>query len=250
MARSIVVPVLLVLSLFSGRLLAGDYEVRRANVVSSCGKIDPNEHQTGLLMNPDGYRSYYVRSECLQKAAVQFRDQSLCSQVRRRWSLFFSSWAISESQCTKLVSEAITKDRAELEQLKQQYAAGAVRLTSIRVVANGNGRDFDFLPEFSGTYAHGYTLTFELLPPGKTPVVIHSNGYYLDSNANLRIYVRQTDLRSRLQEFEQGRRYTVRATLTLDIGSGGMDTYWSDDFVEHTFPLRNRTQTITQDLEF
>jgi hypothetical protein len=250
MPGRILVPALLALILFAGKLSATDYANRRANAVSTCEKIDAGEHQTGLLMNPDGYRSYYVRSECLQKAAVQFRDQSLCSQVRRRWSLFFSSWGISDSQCSKLVSEAITKDRAELQQVKQQYVAGAMRLISLRLVRNGNGRDFDFLPEFSGTYAHGYTLVIEILPPTKSPVLVHSSGYYVDSASNLRIYVRQSDIRARFPEFELDRRYTVRATLTLDIGSGGMDTYWSDEFLEQTFPTRERTQAITQDLEF
>ena len=76
-------------------LFASDYASMRSSALAQCGKIAPSEYQTGLLFNPDGYRSYYVRSECIQKVAIQFRDALLCAQVRRRYSLFSSSWGIS-----------------------------------------------------------------------------------------------------------------------------------------------------------
>src|SRR3569832_2506943 len=93
---------------------ASDYDQRRAAALTECANISWSEHQTGLIMNPDGYRSYYVRSQCLQNSAVHFRDASLCSEVRRRWSIF-SSWGISTSNCRKLVAEKINSDRATLE---------------------------------------------------------------------------------------------------------------------------------------
>jgi hypothetical protein len=71
---------------------ANDYDTARTAAVSKCEAINPSEHQSGLLFNPDGYRSYYVRSECLQRTAVQFRDDTLCARVRQRRSLFSSSW--------------------------------------------------------------------------------------------------------------------------------------------------------------
>jgi hypothetical protein len=233
-------------------LSATDYASLRSAAVAQCEKISPSEYQSGLLFNPDGYRSYYVRSECLQRAAVQFRDESLCAQVRRRYSLFSSSWAISETQCRKSVIEGIKKDRTELEATRQLYAAGPMRLQTFRVEPNGNGRDYDIIPSFTGSYAHGYRLTFEILPsdsPG-TPVVIHSDGYYLDANANLRIYVRQADIRQRFPGFSLNRKYQVRATAMLDVGFGGQAGYWSDAFVEGVFPTRDRSQSITLESEF
>ena len=232
-------------------LFATDYASRRSAALAQCEKIAPSEYQTGLLFNPDGYRSYYVRSECMQKAAIQFRDESLCAQVRRRYSLFSSSWGVSETQCRKQVAEGITKDRADLEALKHAYAAGPMRLQSFRVERNGNGRDYDIIPSFSGNYAHGYQLVFEILPPGTgTPVLLHSDGYYLDANAKLRIYVRQADIRERFPAFALNRTYPVRATLTLDVGIGGQSGYWSDAFIESVFPARDRSQSITMESEF
>jgi hypothetical protein len=227
---------------------ASDYTERRATAVQTCEKIDRGESQTGLLMNPEGYRSYYVGSQCLQKVAVDFRDPSLCSQVRRRWSVF-SSWGISSSNCRKLVTAKAAADRISLEELKRAYAAGAMHLDSLRIERNGNGRDFDFLPTFSGTHAHGYRLTFEILPPNHAPVVIHSSGHYVDSASNLRIYIRQSDIRERFPEFEMNHRYQVRATATLSVPLGDMDGLWPDSFTESIFPARERSQCLTIEAE-
>jgi len=233
-----------------GSLYATDYATLRSAALVRCEKISPSEYQSGLLFNPDGYRSYYVRSECLQRAAVQFRDDLLCTQVRRRWSLFSSSWGISPAQCSKLVSEGVAKDRAELEQTRAQYRGGTVQLQSFRVERNGNGRDFDFIPVFSNGYAHSYHLTFEILEAGKAPILLHSDGYYLDANSNLRIYVRQADIRQRFPEFALNRRYQVRATVVLNVGMGGGAGYWSDAFIESVFPIRERSQSMTIETEF
>jgi len=245
-------PVIFVVLVAASSLFGSDYVSMRSSALAQCEKIAPSEYQTGLLFNPDGYRSYYVRSECIQRVAVQFRDASLCGQVRRRYSLFSSSWGISETQCRKLVAEGITKDRAELEAMRQPFDAAPMRLQSFRVERNGNGRDYDIIPSFSGSYAHGYHLTFEILPPDSpgTPVLIHSDGYYLDANANLRIYVRQADIRQRFPAFTLNRTYEVRATLTLDVGFGGQSGYWSDAFIDSIFPARDRSQSITMESEF
>jgi len=39
-------------------------------------------------------------------------------------------------------------------------------------------------------------LEFEIVDAGP-PVLLHSSGYYLDANSNLRIYVRLADIRER-----------------------------------------------------
>jgi hypothetical protein len=237
-------------SLAVGSAAANDYVARKAAAVGQCDKIGAGEYQTGLLFNPDGYRSYYVRSQCVQQAAVEFRDESLCSQVRRRYSLFSSSWGISSTQCRKLVSQGISTDRAVLERLKQQYASGPMQLETFRVQRNGNGRDFDFIPVVKGNFAHGYRLTFEIVPNGRSPILLHSDGYYLDANSNLSIYVRQTEIRQRFPEFELNSRYQVRATVVLDVGMGGQGGYWSDEFIESMFPMSERSKSITVEGEF
>jgi len=70
----------------------------------------PAAYQSGLLFNPVGYRSYYLRSECFQRIAIEFRDQKLCDLVKPRHSLFSSSWGYSKAQCGKLVHEGLAAD--------------------------------------------------------------------------------------------------------------------------------------------
>jgi hypothetical protein len=228
------------------------YQMSRAAAIKRCEEIDWSRYQTGLLFNPDGYKSYYERSQCLQQAAVEFRDDSLCSQVRERWSMFFSSWAISRGECRKKVAAAVAADTKELEEIKREYKDSPVRLKALRVERNGNGRDFDILPEFLAGYAHGYSLTFEIVGAGTsgTPVVIHSSGYYLDANPNLRIYVKQSDIQQRFPEFALGRPYQVRATVELPLDVCGLGRCWSKEFVERLFPARERTQSMTIETVF
>src|SRR5689334_24081909 len=126
--------------------LAFDYADARSKAVKACEAISPSESQSGLYFNPDGYRSYYVRSKCFQDAAVLFRDATLCDQVKERRSLLASSWGYSVARCRQLVTEGTATDRAELERLKAAYAAGGIKLRDVRVERNGNGRDFDLIP--------------------------------------------------------------------------------------------------------
>lgn len=228
---------------------AVDYAELRARAVKACEAIDPSESQSGLLFNPDGYRSFYVRSKCLQEAAVAYRDSTLCAEVKQRRSLFSSSWGYSAARCRQLVTEGTARDRAELEKLKRAYVAGGIKLRDFRIERNGNGRDFDIIPSFTGTYAHGYTLTFEILPDSGTPQLLYTTGSYLDEKANLNYYVPQATIRQRFPAFAVGR-YSVRATVTLDVGFGGQSGYWSPAFIERVFPARERTHSILKPVMF
>ena len=204
------------------------------------------------MFNPDGYRSYYVRSECFQRTAVRFRDETLCRQVRQRHSLFSSSWGYSNGRCRELVAEGVAADRKSLEEIKQKYLAGAVRLRDFRVERNGNGRDFDIIPTFSGDYAHGHSLRFEIVQPGATgpEILLHSSGYYVDGNSNLRIFLRQDEIRKRFPEFALNRSYLVRATIVLDVGNGGLAGLWSDGFIDRVFPVHQRGQSLEREVRF
>jgi hypothetical protein len=224
-----------------------EYDALRSAAVKRCEAVPASESQSGMVFNPDGYRSYYVRSKCFQDAAVQFRDATLCSQVRERTSLFFSSWAYAPARCRSLVSQGLARDRAAIEGAKNAYARGAMKLRDFRVVRNGNGRDFDILPAFVGDHAASYTLTFEILPPAEAgaPVLLHSSGYHLDADSNLQLYVRQMEIMQRFPAFALGRRYIVRGSVTLEVGNGGQSGYWSPAFIDGVFPARERTSAIT-----
>jgi len=247
---TIALPVLYLFCWLPSAAPASDYDARRTSAKQQCEATDPSAYQSGLFFNPDGYRSYYVQSECFQKAAIQFRDSSLCGRVRRRWSLFSSSWGISSAQCQKLVSEGVQADRAELEKEKQSYAAQPIRLLRFRIERNGNGRDFDLIPEFSAGTGHGYRIVFEIVGVSQQPILLHSDGYYVDANSRLNILVRQADIRSRFPQFQLDNSYNVRATIIFSVGMGGASGYWSDGFVESVFPLRERSQSLTQSSRF
>jgi hypothetical protein len=233
-------------------LLAATYDELRSAAVARCEAIDPSAAQSGLAFNPDGYRSYYVRSQCMQTTAVQFRDEQLCDQVRERRALLWSSWGYSPARCRELVRQGRGDDSRELQEMKDRYARGAMKMTDFRVERNGNGRDFDIIPMFAGSYAHGYETTFEILDPdaGNMPVLLYSSGHYIDTTSTLRLYVPQSDLRRRFPALRSNRSYAVRASVRLDIGNGGPSGYWSNAFIEQVFPLRERTQSLTRQVIF
>lgn len=231
---------------------SASYDDQRSSAVKTCQAIDPAEYQSGLIFNPDGYRSYYVRSECFQRIAVRFRDEALCRQVKQRRSFFPSSWGYSSGRCRELVADGVAADRQNLEEIKQKYLAGAVKMRDFRVERNGNGRDFDIIPAFSGDYAHGHTLRFEIVHPGATgpEILLHSSGYYVDGNSNLRIFLRQGEIRKRFPNFTLNRLYLVRATIILDVGNGGLAGLWSDRFIDRVFPVRERSQSLEKEVRF
>jgi hypothetical protein len=232
--------------LLAAEVAAASYEEDRAQAVKRCEAISPSDHQSGLLFNPDGLRSYYVRSQCLQEVAVRFRDAALCAQVRERRSLLWSSWGYSPSRCRTLVTEGTATDRRELEKMKADYAAGGVKLRDFEILRNGNGRDTDILPAFEGSFGTGYLLIFEILRVDGPPALVYRSGHYVDGNSNMRLYVPQTDIRARFPGFMQNRNYTVRGTVTFDPGRGGMSAVWSDAFIESVFPARERSHSITR----
>lgn len=241
------------LALLSAVALANDYGEQRAAAIRKCQATDPKEHHTGLALNPDGYRSYYLRSLCYQKAAIKFRDPGLCAQVRQRRALFSSSWGYSKSNCRKLVAGGIDKDRETLDAMKEQYDSGHIRITDFTVERNGNGRDFDIIPRFAGDGEHAYQLDFEIIrdESGAAPVPLYTSGFYLKgAENNIRLFVTQAELRKRFPEFRLDSTYAVRATLTYSTGYGSQAGKWSDTFIESRFPVAERSQSLVKEVTF
>jgi len=253
-ARCLVFAVLALCGLSaSGGPLVNSYDALRAAAVSTCQSIDADEYQSGLLFNPDGYRSYYARSMCYQKAAITFRDIQLCDLVRRRLAVFSSSWGYSKSNCRKLVSEGIAQDREAIDRMKQNYQQCHVQLDGFRIERNGNGRDIDIIPEFSGEGAHGYELRFEILREDSAapPVLIDASGFSLKGAIDtIRIYVRTADIRRRFPGFALNQTWPVRATLVYSAGTGSYQGQWSPAFIESRFPVRERSQVLTREIRF
>ena len=239
--------------LIGSMALASTYDDQLASAAEQCQSVDEDDYRTGLLGNPDGYRSYYARSVCFQKLAVEFRKVSYCSLVKRRYALFSSSWGYSESNCEALVSEGVRADTEALEEVRVGYERGPVELTDFRIERNGNGRDYDIIPVFSDGYQYSYTLEFHIVHSGDQShaTLLKSSGFRLKgSEDNIRLFVRQAEIRSRLPGFVPGTTYLARATLTLSVGNGSHYARWSDDFVEKTFPERDRSQFIERRVNF
>jgi len=237
----------------SGGPLVNRYDALRAAAVSKCQAVDAGEYQTGLFFNPEGYRSYYARSLCYQNAAIMFRDIELCVRVRQRRALFSSSWGYSGSNCRKLVSEGIAKDREALDRMKQDYEQGHVQLANFRIERDGNGRDIDIIPEFSGSGAHVYELRFEILREDSAAphVLIDASRFSLKGAVdNIRIYVRTADIRRQFPGFALNQTWPVRATLVYSAGTGSQNGQWSPAFIESRFPVKQRTQILTREIRF
>jgi len=227
-----------------------DYVERRAAMVKVCEAVDPAQYQSGLAFNPDGMKSYFPRSECFQRAALTFRDESLCVHVKERWTLLWSSWAVSDTHCRKLVAEGMAADRKSLGEVRASYLKTAIKLRDFSIVRNGNGRDFEIIPSFDPGTDHSYTLRFDLIVAGAREeiVPIHSSSYFLHGKSNIRIYVSQAEIRKRFPGFELDHPYPVRATLTLDVASGGY--MWTDAFLESVFPAADRSQYLVKRTTF
>jgi hypothetical protein len=237
----------------SGNPSVNNYDALRTAAVGTCRSVDAEEYQSGLYFNPEGYRSYYARSLCYQNAAITFRDVELCALVKRRRALFSSSWGYSKSNCKKLVEEGIGKDRETIDRMKKDYERGHVQLADFHIERDGNGRDIDIIPEFSGEGAHPYELRLELLreDPAAPPVLLDVSGFSLSGGADkIRIYARTADIRQRLPEFSLNQTWPVRATLIYSVGSGSYRGQWSPAFIESRFPVKTRTQTLTREIRF
>src|SRR5579872_6789022 len=47
-----------------------------------CENIPENCAQSGLIFNPEGSRSYYLRSQCYLRLALKTKEEKFCEKVR------------------------------------------------------------------------------------------------------------------------------------------------------------------------
>ena len=227
------------------------YETERASALKACAAIDPEAYESGLAFNPDGYRSYYKRSECLQAAAARFREEPLCKEVKERWSLLWSSWAFSEKRCRELVAQGIAKDRPLIEAIRRGYAARPVKVVNFRL-QNNQGLNYTLYPKLEPGYQYRYTLRFELVAPDAPGGAVLFGTYAgpLSGIEALGINATVADLRQRFPAFAPGHSYRVRATAVLEVPNGGASLMWSETFIEKYFPRAERTQVMEKDADF
>ncbi len=182
----------------------------RAADVARCEAIDPEESVTGLLFNPPGRKTKFVRSSCLQRLAVRYRDASLCAQVRERTSVFFDGSAISRAACQARVAEAARTDAPVLIQ-------DIHRLAEVAFFGNGNGRDMDIHIGFSGAYAHRYALTVAMLDEAGTGSrILDSRERHIGAHTStLRLLIRAEQMAEAARALAVTPPYRFRITLAL-----------------------------------
>jgi hypothetical protein len=229
------------------------YATRYAADLKRCEAISPDDYESGLAFNPDGYRSYYKRSECFQTMAATFRDESLCKNVKERWSLLWSSWAFSEKRCRELAGQSLEKDRPQLEKLRRDFiSSGPIRLVDFSMRRELNGRSYGIYPRFEPGYAHRYTLRFDLLAPeapgGAALLVSYTGPFAVPTGYAVGAPV--DDLLKHFPAFTPGKTYRVRATFTFEPKDGGLSEMWSDAFVEKLFPRDIRMQVLEKEIRF
>ena len=216
-----------------------------------CEQIDARDSQSGLWLNPAGYRTYYERSACLQRTAIEFRERALCDQVRRRYALFSSGWGYSRDNCRELVDAEIAEDRRELELIRQNYLAGPVNLMQVTVERNGNGRDYDFIPRFADGLAGGYELNYFIVDESRVRRLILSHGNYLTgSDNNLRIFLERQELLTAIPDLKFEVDYELEVQCTYSIGTGGPGGWYRQELIDDVFPAQERTKTYATAISF
>ena len=232
-------------------LSASEYDSSLAGRVASCQEIDADEYQTGLLFNPEGYRTYYTRSVCFQRLAIEYRSPDLCSEVRRRYALFSSGWGYSVRNCRQLVDEKLAEDLDEVRRLRQDYLAAPMSVNQLSVEPNGNGRDFDFIPRFNDGLPYGYQLEFRLVDDnGDRHLILEYGGHIAGSDSNIRLFLTRRDLLARFPALEFNHPYPLEVTVTLAVGLRKLDGWLRADVLEQEFPYPERTNILSTTVTF
>ena len=227
---------MLLLVLFSAWAQA-DFASRLSAAQLRCEAVPALEAHSGLLFNPKGYRSYYGRSACYQRLAVDFRQPEFCKKVWRRFSIFSSSWGYSEDNCLKLFDQAVVDDAESIAIIRAAYRRGPVRLTAAVLRNNGNRRDFDLLPTFSAGFSSSYLLTFYIVNKQGDKVQIAEQGFYLgEAEPEISLYIKQNDIIGRLDGFDEQQEYEMLFDLRLMLPLGRAGAVWPPQWVDSFWP--------------
>lgn len=213
---------------------SGDaFEEIRERRLAECMNIPEHEYSTGLLFNPPGYKTYFHRSECIQRLAIDERDLALCDQAMERKSWFFDGSAISPGSCRTAVDRKLDEERAELEQFLRSEP---YRIESATIRRNGNGRDYDVLLDASGDYAARYSFSLGIRRATRLDAIFEDSSYYSSSTGTRHLLLRAADLEKRLGSGWRTKEWRLVATLTL-VRDGG-NRFWYDgipaDAVTHS----------------
>ena len=235
----------LCLVLFSAWAQA-DYDSRLSAALQRCEAVPAMESHSGLSFNPKGYRSYYGRSACYQRLAVDYRQPEFCKKVWQRFSVFSSSWGYSEENCLSLFEQAVVDDAESIAIIRDAYRRGPVQLTAAVLRKNGNRRDFDLLPTFSAGFSSSYLLTFYIVDNQGDKVQIAERGFYLgEAVPEISLYIKRNDIVSRLAGFDEQQEYEMLFDLRLMLPLGRGGAVWPPQWVDSFWPASERVQRLT-----
>lgn len=205
---------LLVANLISPVSVAADREARFQHGAALCEAIPADAYETGLLFNPDGHRSYFKRSRCLQQLAVEWRAGALCEQVRTRRSMFFSGDAISATACRQLVNEQLRKDQEQVQAIDPETFHQLVEVAFSQPPYAGDGLMIQI--KTRGSHPGTYRLVIEALLSGTDTRVLAEYSQPLGTAPHeLTRFILANQLRSVFGPLSPGQRLQMRATLTL-----------------------------------
>lgn len=183
----------------------------RAARIEACEAVPAGQGQTGLLFNGAGRQTYYERSVCFLDLARKLRDETLCERVRERFSFFLDGSAYSEPACREEVREQVARDRMDA----QRYVGALHDITRADFFRNGNGRDYDLVLETRGERGQSHRLTLTLFDGDERIGTLYENGYYMDADQQLLVYLPVADIRSFLGERPLDRDYRVDVAISL-----------------------------------
>jgi len=131
------------------KLIPGDLSLEeKCNIIpDKCGV-------SGLLFNPEGMKSYYYKSECFFKLAIQTLDEKYCNKVVERKALFRGGAYFSRESCLRKIRQIKSDAKAKKVKPKDIH-----RIQSLRVYAKGKELEVEvFLTD--GNVTGKYALSF------------------------------------------------------------------------------------------
>jgi hypothetical protein len=212
--------------------------------LNTCLDIPFAESHSDFWFSPDGDSSRWGRSACLQKMAINFRDEALCDKVWRRYSLFNSSSHTSEAACRSKVQKKQQKDVDKLTADRQQYDRSPTIFTSLTIKNPISGdKGLSLVPAFSGAYPHRYVLKVWLTDKQRRDHLIHERLLYLGLEADgvSSIWIATEDIQDVVHEYELGAPYPWRADLIFPASLYGHGGAIHPDWFEQMWPESSRT---------
>lgn len=201
------------------------YDEKLVGMINRCNAIPEKETVSlGIGVLPAS-PSYYRRSQCFYKLAIEERRPELCAHVKRLQSPQYTA-----GNCREKVEEKIVADRAYAESFNGVHHT----IEKARFRRNNNGRDFDFVITITGDKRICYLMEWTI---GSRVLYSDSETFFAE-RAQKFYYLPKKDLLNKLKGLPIDQPHTVTITLTKNIGRYA-NRYLSEQnkVIEETVPV-------------